>query len=38
MERGRQLSIKSMPMTFILPNQKGKSYLVNMMDTPGNLL
>jgi U5 small nuclear ribonucleoprotein component len=37
LERERGLSIKSMPMTFLLPNEKGKSYLFNMMDTPGHV-
>ena len=34
-ERDRDLSIKSTPMTVILPNQHGKSFLLNVMDTPG---
>jgi 116 kDa U5 small nuclear ribonucleoprotein component len=37
LERERGTSIKSMPMTFLLPNQKGKSYLFNMVDTPGHV-
>ena len=34
-ERDRGISIKSMPMSLVLPDIKGKSYLVNLMDTPG---
>ncbi|KAI8057091.1 P-loop containing nucleoside triphosphate hydrolase protein [Syncephalis plumigaleata] len=37
LERGRGIGIKSMPMSLILPNAKGKSYLFNMMDTPGHV-
>ncbi|RKP24578.1 P-loop containing nucleoside triphosphate hydrolase protein, partial [Syncephalis pseudoplumigaleata] len=37
LERGRGISIKSMPMSLILPNSKGKSYLFNVMDTPGHV-
>ncbi|KAI8906836.1 P-loop containing nucleoside triphosphate hydrolase protein [Gorgonomyces haynaldii] len=35
-ERDRLVSIKSMPMSLVLQNQKGKSYLFNVMDTPGH--
>lgn len=35
-EKERKLSIKSMPMSFILQNSREKSYLVNIMDTPGH--
>lgn len=35
--RARELSIKSMPMSLILPTQQGKSYLANIMDTPGHV-
>ena len=34
-EQEREMSIKSTPMTFVLPDSKGKSFLVNVMDTPG---
>ena len=34
-EQERELSIKSTPMTFVLPDSKGKSFLVNIIDTPG---
>ena len=34
-EQERELSIKSTPMTFVLPDSRGKSFLVNAMDTPG---
>ena len=33
MERG--VSIKSTPLTILLPDTKGKSYLLNIIDTPG---
>lgn len=36
-ERARELSIKSMPMSFILPDKRGKSHLFNVMDTPGHV-
>ncbi len=35
LERDRGLSIKAMPMSLILQDLKSKSYLVNLMDTPG---
>lgn len=35
LERDRGISIKSMPMSLILPDLKGKSYLINLLDTPG---
>ncbi|RKP04912.1 P-loop containing nucleoside triphosphate hydrolase protein [Thamnocephalis sphaerospora] len=37
LERERGLSIKAMPISLILPNSKGKSYLLNLMDTPGHV-
>ncbi|TPX36127.1 hypothetical protein SmJEL517_g01470 [Synchytrium microbalum] len=37
LERARGLSIKSMPMSFILQDLKGKSHLLNIMDTPGHV-
>jgi U5 small nuclear ribonucleoprotein component len=36
MERG--VSIKSTPLTVLLPDTRGKSYLLNIIDTPGNYL
>ncbi|GAM20293.1 hypothetical protein SAMD00019534_034680, partial [Acytostelium subglobosum LB1] len=36
-EQQRGLSIKAMPMTLLLPNSKEKSYLCNIMDTPGHM-
>ncbi|KAK1925362.1 P-loop containing nucleoside triphosphate hydrolase protein [Papiliotrema laurentii] len=35
--RQRGVSIKAGPMSLILPNSKGKSTLVNMIDTPGHV-
>ncbi|KAI9022598.1 elongation factor Tu GTP binding domain-containing 2 [Hyaloraphidium curvatum] len=37
LERDRELSIKSMPMSLVLPDLKGKSFLLNMLDTPGHV-
>ncbi|CAG8516877.1 5124_t:CDS:10 [Paraglomus occultum] len=37
LERDRGVSIKSMPMTLILPDTRGKSYLFNIIDTPGHV-
>lgn len=34
-ERG--ISIKAQPITILLPDTKGKSYLLNVMDTPGHV-
>ena len=31
----RGLSIKSVPVSLVLPDTKGKSFLVNVYDTPG---
>ncbi|ORX88712.1 P-loop containing nucleoside triphosphate hydrolase protein [Basidiobolus meristosporus CBS 931.73] len=36
LERERGLSIKSMPMSLVLPDSKGKSHVINVMDTPGH--
>ncbi|KAG1173312.1 hypothetical protein G6F70_005257 [Rhizopus microsporus] len=36
LERERGVSIKSMPMSLVLQDLKDKSYLVNMLDTPGH--
>lgn len=35
MERG--VTIKSQPFTILLPDTRGKSYLLNVMDTPGHV-
>ena len=35
-EKERKLSIKSMPMSFVIQNSRDKSFLVNMIDTPGH--
>ena len=37
LSRSRQVSLKSTPMSLVLPNTKGKSYLVNVIDTPGHI-
>lgn len=34
----RGVSIKATPVTFVLPDLKGKSYLMNVFDTPGKFL
>jgi U5 small nuclear ribonucleoprotein component len=36
LERDRGISIKSMPMSIVLQDLNSKSFLVNLMDTPGN--
>lgn len=36
-EQERLISIKSSPMTFILPNMKDKSFVFNVFDTPGHI-
>ncbi|KAI7879867.1 P-loop containing nucleoside triphosphate hydrolase protein [Lichtheimia hyalospora FSU 10163] len=36
LERERGLSIKSMPMTMVMQDLNDKSYLLNVMDTPGH--
>lgn len=36
LEREREISIKSAPMSLILQDSKGKSNLVNLIDTPGH--
>ena len=35
LERDRGVSIKTMPMSFVLQDLKGKSHLLNVLDTPG---
>lgn len=37
LERERGLSVKSAPMSLVLQNTKGKSHLINMLDTPGHV-
>ncbi|KAL9079858.1 MAG: hypothetical protein Q9157_001260 [Trypethelium eluteriae] len=37
LERERGLSIKTSPMSLILPNSRGKSQLINILDTPGHV-
>ncbi|CAG8498929.1 10302_t:CDS:10 [Scutellospora calospora] len=37
LERDRGVSIKSMPMTLVLQDTKSKSYLFNILDTPGHV-
>ena len=34
-EQKRRLSIKGIPMSLLLPSSSGKSYAINIMDTPG---
>ncbi|KAJ8313489.1 hypothetical protein KUTeg_008050 [Tegillarca granosa] len=36
-EQERGVSIKSTPVTMVLPDSKNKSYLINMFDTPGHV-
>ncbi|KAL6476761.1 hypothetical protein MHYP_G00152600 [Metynnis hypsauchen] len=36
-EQERGVGIKSTPVTMVLPDSKGKSYLFNIMDTPGHV-
>lgn len=35
-EIDRQLSVKAVPMTLVLPDSRDKNYLFNFMDTPGH--
>ncbi|KAH9473311.1 hypothetical protein Pst134EA_000382 [Puccinia striiformis f. sp. tritici] len=37
LEQQRGISLKSSPMSFVLQNSKQKSFLVNMIDTPGHV-
>lgn len=37
MERDRGISIKAMPMSLLMADSKSKSYLVNILDTPGHV-
>jgi U5 small nuclear ribonucleoprotein component len=36
-EQQRGVSIKAMPMSLVLSNTQGKSYLLNLFDTPGHV-
>ncbi|XP_077415073.1 116 kDa U5 small nuclear ribonucleoprotein component [Vanacampus margaritifer] len=36
-EQERGVGIKSTPVTLVLPDSRGKSYLLNVMDTPGHV-
>eukprot|EP00249_Psilotum_nudum_P021920 c28300_g1_i1 orf=129-3110(+) len=36
-EQERQISIKAVPMSLVLEDSSGKSYLCNIMDTPGHV-
>mmetsp|Transcript_18041 Transcript_18041/g.34206 ORF Transcript_18041/g.34206 Transcript_18041/m.34206 type:complete len:985 (-) Transcript_18041:241-3195(-) len=36
-EQKRKISIKAMPMSLVMQTLKGKSYLLNLMDTPGHV-
>lgn len=36
LERSRQISIKSSPLSLVLTSTRAKSYLVNLIDTPGH--
>ena len=35
-ERDREMSIKASPISLVLPNSNGKSYLFNIVDSPGH--
>lgn len=37
LSRARGVSLKSTPMSLVLPTTKGKHYLVNVIDTPGHI-
>ncbi|KAG9670861.1 1 U5 small nuclear ribonucleoprotein component, partial [Aureobasidium melanogenum] len=37
LERERGVSIKTSPMSLVLPATRGKSHLINMLDTPGHV-
>jgi len=36
-EQERKIGIKAVPMSLVLPSLNGKSYLMNIMDTPGHV-
>lgn len=35
-EQDRKISIKATPMTLLLPDSRDKSYVMNLIDTPGH--
>ncbi|KXS20267.1 P-loop containing nucleoside triphosphate hydrolase protein [Gonapodya prolifera JEL478] len=37
LERDREISVKCTPMSMVLPDLKGKSYVVNFVDAPGHV-
>jgi U5 small nuclear ribonucleoprotein component len=37
LSRSRGISIKSGPLSLVLPDSKGKSNLINIIDTPGHI-
>jgi U5 small nuclear ribonucleoprotein component len=37
LSQARGVSLKSSPMSLVLPTTRGKSYLINMIDTPGHV-
>ncbi|KAL8283107.1 hypothetical protein RQP46_005885 [Phenoliferia psychrophenolica] len=37
LSQSRLISLKSTPMSLVLPTTKGKSYLLNIIDTPGHI-
>lgn len=37
LSREREISIKSSPMSLVLPNSAGKSHLIHFIDTPGHI-
>ncbi|KAJ3343482.1 U5 small nuclear ribonucleoprotein component [Gonapodya sp. JEL0774] len=37
LERDREISVKCTPMSMVLPDIKGKSYVLNMVDAPGHV-
>lgn len=36
-EQARRISIKMMPMSLVMQNSSGKSYVLNLLDTPGHV-
>jgi U5 small nuclear ribonucleoprotein component len=37
LSQSRLISLKSTPMSLVLPTTRGKSYLINLVDTPGHI-
>lgn len=35
-ETERNMSLKCSPLSLVLPDSRGKNYLINIMDTPGH--